>query len=184
MTKFNLNKHESHLKAIGRVTVNFSVLEMTISSFICTLIGKEPKLGQIITAELSFNNLLQLLSSLYQFRINDPIQIRDLKELLKRASDVEQKRNVIIHSIWGQCDTPEEMIRMKTTAKRGKGFYCQYEKVNFKDLEAIADTIATIACDMFSFHLKTLQVLGIEIPLPPPRPQKASHFNTGLAARS
>jgi hypothetical protein len=54
---------EDHLKAIGDITVSFALLESHIQNLIGSLIYEHQRIGQIITAELSFKNLRALLIS-------------------------------------------------------------------------------------------------------------------------
>src|SRR3990167_7135513 len=54
---------DDHCLAIGRITVAFAQLESWLSSFIWSLIGpfSEQHVGQIITAEMSFRQKLDVL---------------------------------------------------------------------------------------------------------------------------
>jgi len=60
-----------HYKAIGRVSVSFSEVEVWVSGFIWQLISQEWSVGQIITAEMSFKDKLNLLYSLFIYRVSD-----------------------------------------------------------------------------------------------------------------
>ena len=106
-----------HLRAIGQVTVNFAMLESAISSFVWGMINTDQMLGQMITAELSFRNLVGLLSSIYKHRINDEERITELERLLNRALYAEEQRNIIAHSSWGVGDKAETITRFKTDRK-------------------------------------------------------------------
>ena len=54
--------------ALGRIAFNFSQLEDQVSASITELIGVAPAIGNILTAELSFKNKVNVLASLvHQF---------------------------------------------------------------------------------------------------------------------
>lgn len=140
-----------HLRAIGQITVNFALLESTICFFVWGIISADQMLGQIITAELSFRNLIALLSSLYKYRINDEGRLAELQKVLNRALYVEERRNIITHSVWAAGATPETITRFKTTAKKSKGLTHQFEQMTVQDLEKIADLAAEVATDIQTF---------------------------------
>jgi hypothetical protein len=139
---------EEHLKAIGQITVNFALLENTISSFVGMLISSDQRVGQIITAELSFRNLVGLLSSLYKHFVNESEKIEELDALLTTALTIEEKRNIVTHSLWGAGYTHETITRIKMTAKKAKGLRHQYEQMSAEDLSKIAERIAELSHDV------------------------------------
>lgn len=143
-----------HLRAIGQVTVNFSILAGTISSFVWGMISTDQMLGQTITAELSFRNLVGLLSSMYKYRINDEERIAELEGLLNRALYAEEQRNIITHSFWTVGDKAETITRVKTTAKKARGLLHQFEQMTVEDLDRIADLAGDVAAEIqqFRFH--------------------------------
>jgi len=145
--KLEVPLSDEYLRAIGRITVNFAVLERGISSCVESLISSDPKLGHIITAGLSFRSLLDLLSSLYKYRNDNPNAITKLDKLIAQIARTGQKRDIITHSFWVidfPGDEREEKIRGKITAKRNKGLMFQVEKVSVEELNKIADEIAEV----------------------------------------
>lgn len=106
-----------HLILIGDITVSFALLEMAIQSLIGSLIAEHQRIGQIITAELSFKNLRALAISLYLERNGEDEDYRKLKSLMNKAGKIEATRNNIIHSIWAAGKDKDCIARIKTTAK-------------------------------------------------------------------
>jgi hypothetical protein len=90
------------------------------------MISDDAVVGQIVTAELSFKNLLSMVSSLYRHVRTNETKIAELDNLLKRALQVAEKRNMICHSIWGEGKTPNSITRIKTTARVAKGLRRQH----------------------------------------------------------
>ncbi len=101
---------EKFLVHIGDITVSFALLESTIQSLIGSFIAEHQRIGQIITTELAFRNLRALTISLYKERHGEDTDFGILRELMKRAADLEEKRNQITHSVWGAGDTADTVL--------------------------------------------------------------------------
>jgi len=107
------------------------------------------RLGQIVTAELSFRQKIDLLSSIYRDKLDKPAELAQLDEVLARVAEAEQKRNTIVHSVWTEYAVDGTPARIKATAKRkSKGLKMKIESVSVKDLEDIAEYIAKAAYDV------------------------------------
>lgn len=154
MAKLKIPLSDEHFRAIGKITAIFAALEENVSFYIWLLIGGEQRLGQIITAELSLSQKVALLSSLYRYRSNSAEEPTELKELLSRVRQAEEKRNAIIHSVWGTGTTRETITRIKTTAKRSRGLTFQFQQTSVRDLDEIADFIAEVAKDVVLFPIR------------------------------
>src|SRR2546428_8736610 len=100
MRKLQAPPRDDHLKAIGQITVNFTLLESQLQFLVWTLIGPDQRLGQTITAELSFRAVQTVAGSVFRHRYVHSEKIDELSNLLKRVSQVAEKRNQIIHSLW------------------------------------------------------------------------------------
>lgn len=140
------------LQALGQITADFQLLEETISSLILDLIGADPDVAEIITSELSFRKLVDLLSALFKHQVRNERKIVEMERLLTRANAVEQKRNTIIHSGWTWGGTDETITRVKTTAKQKHGLRVHTVEMNTGMLKQIADEIAELSADLSEFH--------------------------------
>ena len=148
---------EEVLAAIGRVCVEYSLLEMQLEAAIWSvLVGTkltEQAAGRIVTSELSFQKSLHLYQALYRHRFPD----RDDTELGKvcaQAGRAEAERNVVIHSTWWQAEEGKVM-RAKTTAK-GK-LKTTFEKLSASDVTEIAKRLHQAAEEVMNFHVHTLE---------------------------
>ena len=151
---------DDHCLAIGRITVTFAELESWLSSFIWALIVpfSEQHVGQMVTAEMSFRQKLDLLVSLFLYRCKNPQKCAELKVLVARLSDLEQQRNTVQHSLWiRQTDNPAEATRLKITAKRKHGLSHAKEVKTSQPLEALASDLNVAASDLSSFMVSFLQ---------------------------
>lgn len=147
---------ETHLKCIGDITVSFALLESVIQILVGSLIREHQRIGQIITAELSFKNLRALLISLYLERHGEDEDFNKLRELMKRAAEIEAKRNQITHSIWGAGKDADTITRIKTTAKEKHGIRFQFKEVTFDALDTVANEIKQLEGDTQRFHIDLL----------------------------
>jgi type II secretory pathway pseudopilin PulG len=156
-------KHDE-FRAIGFITANFAALEQSMRYLIWQLLIKgqgttdfavknlQFQVGLVITAELSFARLSALLSSLYGQIETDSNAVSELDTILKRASQVEGKRNQIVHSAWMITDGPKQnLFRVKFTAKRSTGLKMQQEKMTLKELDDIANSIGEVYRDITNF---------------------------------
>jgi hypothetical protein len=145
---------DKHLNALGRVTAYFSQLEDELCRLAWSLLGAEPAVGQIVTAELSFKGLLNLIGCLGQHRFADQPLMTQLEDALKRAVQVEEERNVLIHSAWFAGETNDQVHRIKITAKRKSGRRVQIEQVQPQDIEEVAQRIAETTFVVSQVNLK------------------------------
>lgn len=140
---------------IGDITVSFALLEQAIQGLVGSLIREHQRIGQIITAELSFKNLRALAISLYLERHGEDSDANTLRDLMNRATQTEGERNQISHSVWGSGNTADTITRIKTTAKERHGIQFHFQDLGESDLANIALRMRTLAADIqaFKFHL-------------------------------
>lgn len=142
---------------IGRITMNFSALEDTLSECIIKVIGQSNVVGQIITAELSFKNKINLFSSLY-FELKDKVEFNafpgleteHFKEIIKALNKCEILRNEVIHSKFSH-KVKEKIIRTKVTAKQKIGLKVINEETDVIKLFNIADFIVGVGYALDEF---------------------------------
>ena len=150
---------DEFLKNIGRLVVDFASLESSIAIAIWNLLSIDGSRGEIITSEMSFKNMLALFSSLFINKTSDPAALEEMKDLITRATKVEEKRNRIVHSSWGMrvwSDGREVVVRMKTTAKISKGLRRQDEELTLEHMEQMIDEVVDANrawTDFFYKHL-------------------------------
>ena len=139
---------DEHLAAIGRVSVNFALLEFQLAEALRAALGADMSAGRIVIAHLSFRRMLDVLASLARLRLaNDP-RLDDLEDVLSAASAAEDSRNQLLHSTWIAGAPHQEVSRFKTTAKRAKGLEIQAEAVSVDRINATAEQIAEATFDM------------------------------------
>jgi hypothetical protein len=142
---------DEHLKHIGDITVSFALLESGLQGLAQSLLGAGQRLGQIVTAELSFKALRALTVSLYLQRNGEDENFTALRELIKTAADVEEQRNQITHSLWAAGADASSITRIKTTAKEKHGIRFHFENVTSNQLAEFARDIKLLAHEIQKF---------------------------------
>lgn len=145
------------LLAIGRIAVNFAIVEGTIAFYSEALLApRDPNdVGRAVTANMSFKNLVHLLSSVHRLRVDDRSEQQRLDALLSRALTLEEKRNMVTHSRWSPTDNAGEVVRWKTTASKKRGLHDQFQHMTETELQSLADELNRLHADIVSFMFES-----------------------------
>ena len=146
------------LVQLGDITVSFALLESEIQSLAGILLSSDQRTGQIVTAELAFQKLRSLVVSLYLHRYGKDANYDEFRDLVRRAGQVEGKRNSITHSLWAAGQKRDTVTRIKTTAKEKHGLKFDFEAMDENQLGDLATAIKALASD---FQCFTLKLVGI-----------------------
>lgn len=136
---------EDIAKAIGDITLKFSLLEEIISNCISVLLGREG--GIIVTAGLPFSYSLRILKALYIQKYNigqDDDLPEKVKEMFIEVERANKSRNTIMHSFWHKGDTEESLKRIKKQLSK-RGLKIIAEQVDTEELVRIANEIERAA---------------------------------------
>lgn len=169
MVKINLS--DGVLAEIGKITVVFSLIEYSLAEIIGKIVtvgGRPRQLGKIVTAELSFRQLVSTLDSLLLFAFGKDnefvAQFARVKPLLSRA---EQEHNVVVHSVWGkqsESADPHLTIRMKTTAKQKKGLREDWVSMDLEHTRRITNVVGNAYGELCIFALHFQEPEDVESP--------------------
>ena len=136
-------EYERAVEAIGKVCVEFQRLETLLKVAIGDLLGSDHRLGMIVTAQLSFKGILDLLGALFEHRFNDPAQQKKLEKFLGQCRAAEDRRNQVIHSHWEpDTFTGKGAVRRKSTARRK--LKTEQQVLSQADLQKQADDLAAL----------------------------------------
>lgn len=137
---------------LGKIVVFQSHLESMIGNEITKLLNIDNAKGQIITTELSFRQLIGLLSSLIIEKFDENHCLyQEFKEVKKKLYEFENFRNMVAHSTWAhdQAFSDTKATRMKITSKEKKGLKMQSDEIGLDDiiekLESAGDTQVELA---------------------------------------
>lgn len=149
-------------RELGEAIIRFQNLELIMSGFIWHLLGL-PKsevnvVGKIITSQLSFSRLIDLLNSLFIYRmIDERSEIRKLKVILGKISHIESKRNIYFHSLYALNEEGYH-LRFKTKVTR-KGFASSIDFINKNEMTIFLDELGKVTRELTTLYTKTLKTL-------------------------
>ena len=96
---------------------------------------------------------MDLLSSLHRLRVDDQGEQKSLDAHLSLSLTLEQKRNEVTHSRWGQ--NAEQVVRWKTTARKKKGLDDQFTKMTSAELHSLANNLAQLNSDIMDYMFES-----------------------------
>jgi len=139
---------------MGDITVSFVMLEFHFQMLAGSLINENQRIGQIVTAELSFRALRGLVTSLYRELHGEDADFGTLVDLMKRAQALEEIRNQITHSMWLPGDAANTAMRFKTTAKEKQGLKFSFEKMGELEFAKVASDLKLLAGEILGFTIQ------------------------------
>lgn len=151
----------SILKALGRIVVNFNSLEIHLSFFIWLLLGKENmNTGKIVTCEAPYKTKVGIFSSLFKLKFGKFGKGSKIAALIRRLNRAEEDRNKTLHSNWLSGQDSSIVTRYKISAKIKSGLRDEFEDVNEKDVNEIADSILTTVKEMAGLISDFIRISG------------------------
>ncbi|GEM_PF-3282490 len=96
----NKSMPDRDVRGIGRVVVNFQLLEFTVVRLIWILADTDQEIGERITGCVNFRSLCDLLQSLFLYRVKEPSLVKEFQSLMKRIDEAANGRNKVVHSWW------------------------------------------------------------------------------------
>ena len=155
--------NDDQLRAIGNVTLQFSLLEYTVISLIHELLDEKGRVKHMITANLSFGRLIELLGNLGPFKRPDLGQ--RFKALVLHAKAAQEKRDQITHSVWNGGLKPNTLLRMKRVMNTKvpepilKLWGWKIQEIDTDGIEAVAGFIAEVQFEAFELEWKYVKGL-------------------------
>lgn len=140
--------------ALGKVAAYFALLEDQIEFLTWSLIGRDQRLGQVITAQTYFRPLLALLSAVFRHRIADEALCAELDALLERAERVRRRRNQVTHCVWAGGDSMKTITRIRMTVQVEKGLTHDFQQMTAAEIERVALDAGALALQFQQFAMK------------------------------
>lgn len=128
---------------LGRMLLRFNALE-SISRFVfCQLLDDIPEReAEALLSSLPFQRLRQALLGIYRERAGDGPEVEELRKLLQKADQLEQRRNALVHSSYVYSALPARFDRVKIKVGGNGSINAQLE--SFEDAAAIANFVTEI----------------------------------------
>jgi hypothetical protein len=100
--------NDDQLRALGRIGVHFNELEFIMNNFAWGLINPNSRIGRIALEGENFDRMLGKLKNLAQEVLReDQERLRRIEQWAKSASDLQRRRNEVLHAQWGTGRTGE-----------------------------------------------------------------------------
>jgi hypothetical protein len=150
---------DDQLRALGRITANFQLLEMLLALWTGVLIKTDQAAGFMITSQLSFRRLCALMGTMFRHRIVE-VEARSVMErLLKQAAQIEERRNAFVHSTWSNPDQQSKTARGKIILSKD-GVRVHTEKLSSDEMNHVGDSISELIKELNAF-MSDLQQRGL-----------------------
>ena len=134
-------RYQPLLAEIGRVIVQYSQLEAALHSLVVMLIDDYEHITRIIPAQLSFQQLRDLIVSLYRERHGEDRDLESIQSILAEAAGFKGDRDKIAHSRWVNAGCASLVTRVKSVAKEKCGYKTSVENLSVDNLSSLADSI-------------------------------------------
>jgi hypothetical protein len=143
---------DRHLRAIGKVILEWQILEAQIEAAVWTLLFVDywttspwlkEREGRAITTHLTTPLRLDMILSLAQTRLHKSLR-QSLKDCISRIRPLMAERNTMTHAQWSM--TPKGILR-QTYKARGK-LKPAFDLVSVEGIEALADRIQTESANL------------------------------------
>lgn len=142
--------HKPQYVSLGRLCVVFQQMEVRIAAICWELIGGNQRIGQSVTANLSFSRICEVAVSLSREKFGDGHDVTSkINDFVKRASIFEQERNKYVHSFWLEGD--DGPIRGKMTTSRKRGLSLATEPDVSEKMDETSRSIIRLSCELDEF---------------------------------
>lgn len=155
-----INISDEVLAEIGKITVVFGLIEDSLAAIIGSIVtvGSRPReLGMIVTAELSFRQRIDALSSLLLFCLGKENEyVAQFEHIRRLLSHAQEERNKVVHSVWAKqfCSgDAHAVIRMKSTAKQKRGLRTDFISMGLEDLRQLTESVGEAYGKLCLFEL-------------------------------
>jgi hypothetical protein len=151
------------VRGLGLVSIQFQSLESLIKIGIGELVAKDdPIMGMLITAELPFKGLIDLLYVAWEHSSKDRETSEELAKILKRCGNAARRRNELVHSYWSQetKDGKTVAIRVKFTARLRQGLRMKNETITAAIMEKVAQELRDCRLDLYELLASKLPGLN------------------------
>lgn len=131
-------------KALGAVVYYYGFLVFLLECWARSLLDIDADKANIVTAELSFPQLLNVISCLTK---SSDLDEDEASSFLSRADKLNAERNRVLHTLWTPLESGAVM-KTKTTAKRKRGLDHVIEATTLNELNDITRQMSLLTQDM------------------------------------
>src|SRR5450432_822346 len=141
---------DDSLRALGRVVVEFNLLEFSLSTGIQVTCSATPEISEILVSELSVRAKVDIFFSILRHLHPERTAIHKFDSLRVRILRAEQERNKLLHS-YSSAPDAGRTTRSKPTAKAKRGVFISRETLSAVDIDSKADEFHRLTEDIATF---------------------------------
>lgn len=97
------------LAEIGSIALESTECEVAVEELLWALAGLDRERGILFTQNMQMKSRIELLSTLGKARLPNGQNLNEFNDLIHELSDLNQKRNHVIHGSWGAWTTLREL---------------------------------------------------------------------------
>jgi hypothetical protein len=161
---------DDQLRAIGRITVSFNTLEFFVNVFLWGFATPQsPPLGKVIFEGESFDRVLARVKKLSAHILReDPPSVKRMRDWTGRVSDVQRRRNEVLHANWVLEGPTGEVVGTRSLRKNEPEVASTATELNrlADDIEAAIQESVIIFAHVFLRDTKPgefMHELGVEL---------------------
>lgn len=106
---------------------------------------------------MSFRRLRVTVISVYRERYCEDAEYEILRNLMKRAKEIEEKRNRITHSYWGIGEMAGTNIAIKMRSSEKRGFDADFKEYPKEILAKFVQNIKNLTGEIIDFQKNILR---------------------------
>jgi len=143
---------DAHFASLGRLTVQFALLEHGLARLIHAMLGADSVRATIVTADLPFKGRASVAAALYRQRIlGSPNRVERMAKIIGAACKAEADRNTLIHSTWMAAGRGEDPYRTKISARNNR-LVIHDVQVPAAEIEAVTARLAALTFDVLTLE--------------------------------
>jgi hypothetical protein len=159
------NLRQDLLAAIGLMTTSAAHTESCVDEAIAGCLGIDHEYGQAVTTHMTMPLRFDVLRSAAEIRIDDLDALDALDVLLDRLKQAFNKRNAVVHHMWGRDPKTGNVMMVKETAR---------QRIEIESIPMSADQVKDDALFVYETGMALFSFLKAHSLLPPfpnaPRP--------------
>lgn len=139
---------------LGRISMGMERIHHQIARLISSICGREKRFVQIeqaLIACVSLRQTTDLCEMLYLSLCENEESITEVKDIIKRTRELEQKRNSIVHSVWLPTSNDGEFIKWKFVKDKVKGIRFVDDKFDATEFSDIANSCTVLEKNLIFF---------------------------------
>jgi hypothetical protein len=129
---------DDQYRAIGRITVQFNYLEVSMNALVWALATPDLNIGRVAFAREPFDRMLRRAKRLGEEEVtrrNRELGTR-IQQWATRARDLQERRNAVVHGVWYSTQPTGDML----TLRIGREHIIE-PRTSATDLDQLADEI-------------------------------------------